>query len=210
MCGSNRCTTRKNGASRSTSQASTRSTTLVGPPQSRVSGRREIVVVEAAIHSEPRAEKSIVDDRTRGEPGRARRFGQGGQRRVELTELAAIGRTAVGSAGERAGQMPGRKLPGEHRANSRQRPGRCAERPVEDGAAVSPRVQMRTGRSIVAVDAEMIGAQRVHDDQEDGGCGCFGCGLAAGPDQRQPDQREPRPVPRAHGAAPEEAAGWCL
>ena len=187
----------------------------VGPTQPRIPRRREIVGVETAIQPESRPEERVIDHRGGGETGRGRRFRHGGKRRVELPELATGGRATVGASDKRAGLMPGWELSGEHRADGRQRPWRRAERMLEDSAAFGPRIQMRASRSVVAVDAEMIGAQRVHDDQQDR---AHGRSLTAGPDDRQPDtQSEPEHRAQAHGsklhthrAGLADAAGWFL
>ena len=91
--------------------------------------------------------------------------------------------------------MPGWKPTRKDRRDRRQSPRRRPKRLVEDSAALCPHIQMRAGRSVVAVDAQMIRTQRIDDDQQDR---TRGVSLTTGRGQYQPKAQSERAQQRWH------------
>ena len=155
-----------------------------------VCGPLPVVGVEAGLQPELWRQEGVVHDGERRVALATERARQGGDARVEVTEARAVHRIAPDP-------VLVRELPGQQAREGRQRPTRVSVRAAEDEAIGSEGVDLRRSRPVVAVDAEAVGAQRVHDDEDDVGWARGGglgrVGRAAAGCEQKPHARSLRP-----------------
>ena len=132
--------------------------------------------LEALVEPEGGREEDAVGDRARPVAGAVEHLGE--RRRLAAEPARATDRPGLVGV-----------EPREERAVRRQRPRRDGEGVGEGDRALGEGVQVRRDRGIAPVELEVVGAERVRDEEDQVGAPRGGCGGGTSPPDRRCEER---------------------